>query len=60
MIDEVALYAMYKSMSGMPVTGEGHCMKTVRHGMGAYLSHLPTPESPYEQAALYRKMVGIE
>ena len=25
-----------------------------------YLSHLPKPDAPYEQAILYRKLVGME
>lgn len=34
--------------------------KSVRGIIDTYLSALPKPETPYDQAILYRKLVGME
>jgi hypothetical protein len=42
------------------VSGLGRTMsREVRIGIKAYLAALPRPELPYDQAVLYRKLVGM-
>lgn len=56
MIDENVYKIALEAPKGKGLTVEDG----VRLFLETYLSKLPKPQSPYEQAILYRKLVGME
>lgn len=55
MIDEKALNAAWENIPNYDVE-----LNHLRLSIETYLSHLPKPSSPYEQAIMYRKLVEME
>lgn len=59
-IDGAALQAAHAAMRGKPVCPTDNAITTLRLGIETFLSNLPKPSLPYDQALQYRKMTGME